>query len=537
MKVTYKTLEGTFISKNVYFLIIPIIVIFFSCSEKKEIEKPNILICVLDDASAHFGAYGFDWVETSAFDRIAKRGLLFTNAYTPNAKYAPSRASLITGRNSWQLEQAANHVSNFPAKFKTFPEVLRENRYFTGKTGKGWGPGDPGTINGKKRELIAKSYNELKTKPWANQMSNEDYAANFDVFLEEAENKPWFFWYGSREPHRPYEFSSGAKSGKNISEIDSVPSFWPDNEVVRNDMLDYALEIEYADAHMGKMLNKLEEKGVLDNAIVIITSDHGMPFPRSKAQEYKISNHVPLAIMWGKGIKNPGRTINDMVSFIDFAPTILEITDIEYQTSGMHNSPGCSLTDIFYSEKEGQVNPERDMALIGKERHDYSRPNNQGYPIRGIISDEYLYLYNYDISLWPAGNPEIGYLDIDGSPTKTEILNLFRSGKEDKFWKWSMGKRETNQEFFDLKNDADCINYLAFDESLNQTMLKMRGRMKAMLEAQKDPRMFGNGDIFNTYGYSNDQAWNYYERFMAYEFSIEATNWVNPSDKEENDIN
>jgi len=71
---------------------------------------PNILFCISDDQSfPHTSAYGTTWVNTPAFDRIAKEGLLFTRAYTPNAKCAPSRASVLTGRYSWQLESAANH--------------------------------------------------------------------------------------------------------------------------------------------------------------------------------------------------------------------------------------------------------------------------------------------------------------------------------------------------------------------------------------------------------------------------------------------
>jgi len=221
-----------------------------------------------------------------------------------------------------------------------------------------------------------------------------------------------------------------------------------------------------------------------------------------------------------------------MVSFIDFAPTFLELAGIPYEESGMHSSPGRSLTDILYSEKEGQVNPDRDIVLIGKERHDYSRPNNQGYPIRGIVSDEYLYLYNYDISLWPAGNPEIGYLDIDGSPTKTEILRMFREGENDFYWKLSMGKRQTPEEFFKISEDDECMTNLAYDEEYAEIKEKMKIRMETMLREQKDPRMFGNGDVFNSYGFSKEGGWNYYERFMIGEFTIENTGWVNPGDKE-----
>lgn len=517
-------------------LFVSLLLGIFGCTKPTpEKQKPNILFCIMDDAGLHFSAYGYDWVETPAFDRLAENGILFSNAYTPNAKCAPSRSSVLTGRNSWQLEEAANHVLNFPAKFKTFPEVLRENGYLTASTGKVWGPGHPGFINGELRKFIDQEFVDIKMQPWAKGMSNEDYASNFEAFLETVEEgQPWFFWYGAREPHRRYEYGSGNRvKNKQISDIDSVPAFWPDNEIVRNDMLDYALEIEYADWHLDRMIKALEDRGLLENTIIIQTSDHGMPFPRAKAQEYEYSNHVPMAVMWPEGIQNPGRTVTDMVSFIDFAPTFLELAGIPFDESGMHSSPGKSLTDILYSEKEGQVNPERDVLLIGKERHDYSRPKNQGYPIRGIVSNDYLYLYNYDISLWPAGNPEIGYLDIDGSPTKTEILRLFRSGENDFYWKLSMGKRDSNEELFNITKDDECMVNLANEPEYADLKHKMKTRMETMLKEQEDPRMFGNGDIFNSYGFSNDHGWNFYERFMAGEFTMDDLGWVNPGDKEE----
>ena len=501
-------------------------------------ERPNILFCIMDDASwAHMGAYGCTWVDTPAFDRLADEGILFHNAYTPNAKCAPSRSSILTGRNSWQLEEAANHVLNFPAKFKTFPEVLRSNGYFTGKTGKGWGPGDPGMVNGKRRELIAVSWDNHKEKPPASGMSWENYAANFTDFLDEAEEgTPWFFWYGAREPHRRYEYGSGAGAGMKTSDIDRVPAFWPDNETVRNDMLDYGLEIENADRHLGRMIDELEKRGLLQNTIILMTSDNGMPFPRGKAQAYEYSNHMPLAIMWPKGIKNPGRVVDDMVSFIDFAPTFLAVAGIPFDQSGMHSSPGRSLTDIFFSEKDGQVNPERDFVLIGKERHDYSRPHNWGYPIRGIVGKNHLYLYNYKLDRWPAGNPELGYLDCDGSPTKTVILNMRREGKELKYWDLSFGKRKQHEELFNISNDPDCMQNLAHSENAGQLKREMKERMENMLHEQQDPRILGNGEVFDNYGYSRPDGWNFYERFMKGEFTPEDTGWVNPSDYEKESL-
>jgi arylsulfatase A-like enzyme len=121
-------------------------------------DRPNILFALADDTGMHFGAYGCPWVSTPAFDRVAQHGVLFTNAYTCNSKCAPSRASIITGRNSWQLKDAANHQCYFPAEFRSVWEALRDHGYNTGHTAKGWAPGDPGTVGGRPRELTGPAY-------------------------------------------------------------------------------------------------------------------------------------------------------------------------------------------------------------------------------------------------------------------------------------------------------------------------------------------------------------------------------------------
>jgi len=360
-----------------FILAISILMAFFGCDKKKFPQLPNILICIADDAGHMGGKY--PWVNTPAFDRVATGGISFSNAYTPNAKCAPSRACLLTGRNSWQLKEAANHFSNFPAEFKTYPEALEDFGYFTGYTGKGWAPGNPGEVNGKKRELCGKEWNNIKTKPPTKSMSNRDYSANFiDFYNHKPDGQPFCFWYGGHEPHRRYEYGSSLKAGKKLSDIKEVPEFFPDNDIVRTDMLDYALEIEYFDSHVTKISDFLESKGELDNTLVIVTSDHGMPFPRAKSDEYDASNHIPLVIMWGKNIKDPGRVIDEYVSFIDIAPTFFEAIGLNWEESGMQETPGTSLIPFFKGKNENF----RDYVLIGKERHDVGRSNDYVYPIR-----------------------------------------------------------------------------------------------------------------------------------------------------------
>ena len=331
-----------------------------------------------------------------------------------------------------------------------------------GMTAKGWAPGIAKDAAGKPRNLAGKPFNEQKTKPPARGISGNDYAGNFAEFLKATPpDGPWCFWYGGFEPHRAYEYGAGVKKGnKSIDQIEQVPAFWPDNEVIRNDMLDYAFEIDYFDQHLARMLKLLEATNQLDNTLVVVTADNGMPFPRIKGQEYEMSNHLPLAIMWNKGIKNPGRTIDDYVNFIDFAPTFIELAGLQWSETGMQPTAGRSLTDIFNSTESGQVNPARDHVLIGKERHDIGRPHDRGYPIRGIVKNNMLFLHNFETNRWPAGNPETGYLNTDGSPTKTEILTMRRQGTNTEFWRNSFGKRPAD-ELFDVTTDPQCMTNLA----------------------------------------------------------------------------
>jgi len=493
-----------------------------------EASRPNILFCIADDQSfPHAGAYGCDWVKTPAFDWVASEGLLFTNAYTPNAKCAPSRSCILTGRNPWQLEAAANHVPFFPAKFKTYAESLIENGYHVGYTAKGWAPGNPGTVDGKRRELLGPAYSSIKTEPPTTGISNIDYTANFEAFLKDnPDGKPFCFWYGSIEPHRAYEFKSGVnKGGKTVSEIDKVFGFWPDNDTVRNDMLDYAFEIEYFDSLLTKMLKLLREKGLLENTIVVVTADNGMPFPRIKGNAYELSNHLPLAIMWPKGIKNPGRIVSDFVSFTDFAPTFLEAAGISERKSGLQTIEGKSLFPIFSETQKGKF---RDFMVIGKERTDLGRPDDVGYPIRGIVTDRYIYLRNYHPERWPAGNPETGYMDCDGSPTKTWILNDRRTNGKSNYWNLSFGKWPA-EELYCLPGDRECLKNLATDKEFSAIKKKLTQQMQKKLRKDKDPRMFGNGDEFDKYPYSQDNR-NFYNRVMAGE-KLKA-NWIEQTDIE-----
>ena len=477
---------------------------FSGCTEPQTdtLKPPNILFAIADDVSyPHMGAYGTDWVRTPAFDRVAEEGLLFERAYTPNAKCAPSRSIILTGRNSWQLEEAANHWPYFPRKFKTYAEVFTERGFHVGYTAKGWGPGVPLDAAGNRRELAGKPYNEHTLEPPADHISTNDYARNFEAFLEAWPGEaPFVFWYGSLEPHRAYEFGASIEAGRSTDEIDRVPGFWPDNDSTRIDMLDYAYELEHFDTHLMRMLDLLEERGELENTLVVVTADNGMPFPRVKGQSYEMSNHLPLAIMWPAGIKNTGRVIDDFVSFTDFTPTFFDVLELDLEESGMQPIEGKSLVSVFGDEATGA---HRDHVLIGKERHDIGRPEDAGYPIRGIVKGDFLYIRNFEPDRWPSGNPETGYLNCDGSPTKSVCLDARTTAEMNHFWQLNFGKRG-EEELYNIAEDPECLHNLAGNEGYEDVQRGLSELMTRSLTEQNDPRILGEGAIFDAYKYSDE---------------------------------
>ena len=170
--------------------------------------------------------------------------------------------------------------------------------------------------------------------------------------------------------------------------------------------------------------------------------------------------------------------------------------------------------------------------VIGKERTDLGRPDDVGYPIRGIVTDRYIYLRNYHPERWPAGNPETGYMDCDGSPTKTWILNDRRTNGKSNYWNLSFGKWPA-EELYSLPGDRECLKNLATDKEFSAIKKKLTQQMQKKLRKDKDPRMFGNGDEFEKYPYSQDNR-NFYNRVMAGE-KLKA-NWIEQTDIEKEKI-
>lgn len=505
---------------------------FISCTAKKdEIKRPNILFAISDDQSwLHTGFAGCRFVNTPAFDRIAAEGVYFNNCIAGSPGCAPSRSTIVTGRYHWQNEQSGQHASSWLKKYVPFIDLLNASGYVTGRTGKGvdpfqyardendslWRATDAG---GLEHSTIRYKKNDTADDRTADGIGAVNYFENFKYFVENVKgDKPFFFWYGSTEPHRSYEQDSWKRNGKKLTDAD-IPGFFPDHEIIRGDLLDYAVEIDWFDLHLQRMLTYLEETGELENTIVIVTADNGMPFPRAKANGYEFGVHVPLAVRWPKMF--PGnRKVDDPVSFADFAPTILELSGTA--TDGMLPISGKSILNILRSKKQGVVDPSKKYVFAGRERHSCSRYENWGYPQRMVRSENYLFIWNIKPDRWPAGDPqaldengsllpiygldengkhhsEWAFTDIDAAPSKSFLIENMNDPAVKPFFHLAHDKRP-EFELFDVKADPFCLNNLAENPDFSTLKNDMMDVLRNELKKSGDPRVVGpDPELFDSY--------------------------------------
>jgi len=430
-------------------------------------KRPNIVFMIADDWSwPHAGILGDPVVKTPAFDRIAKEGVLFQNAFTVAPSCTPSRAAILTGKYHWRLQGAANLWGSLPKDVTLYTDLLKTAGYHVGHTGKGYWP-----TNNLYHQTNIPCYKRYR---------------GFAQFMKERKkNQPIAFWLGGVDPHRPYEKNAGVKSGMDINKV-KVPASMPDVAAVRSDICDYFWEVQRFDSHCGEVIKYLGNIGELDDTLIFMTSDNGMPFPRCKTTLYDMGTHMPLAIRWGKNIVS-GRTVDDFVSLCDVTPTILEAAGLNIPEV----MTGRSLMNILRSKKNGTIEKNRTYVLGGIEKHCY--PN----PCRSIRTKDYLYIRNYYEGEWPIGEGEFDY-NIDPSPSKSYMMEHKEEHDVKKLYELAFLARP-KQELYDLKKDPDQLNNVAEEKEYARFLKQMDKMLTEKLKESDDPRIYGKGYLFEEY--------------------------------------
>ncbi|WP_110174797.1 sulfatase [Luteitalea pratensis] len=437
----------------------------------------NVVVAIADDWSwPHTGADGDPAARTPTYDRLAREGVRFTHAFTAAPSCTPSRAALLTGQAPHRLAEGAQLWSHLPSRFAVYPDLLEARGYLVGHTGKGWGPGsiEPG---GRTRNPAGPRY------------------ASFPAFLAtRTANVPFAYWFGSSDPHRPYEVASGARAGVDPARV-RVPAFLPDTPEVRSDVADYLAEVERFDRDLGALVAALEGAGELDRTLLIVTSDNGMPFPGAKATLYDGGTRVPLVIRW-PGVASAGHVSDAIVTLTDLAPTILKAAGLDVPV----DMTGLNLRPVLEG-RSGEA--ERDMAFLERERHANVRAGDLSYPSRAARSREYLYVRNFRPDRWPAGDPVLHHSvgpfgDIDDGPSKQLLM---REGTAfAAFRTHAMAKRPA-EELYVVAADPGQLHNVAQDPAHAPTLRRLRDRLATWMSTTGDPRATSDDDRYDRYPY------------------------------------
>lgn len=441
--------------------------------------RPNILFLLADDMSFPYSSvYGNPLVPTPNIENIARHGTLFTNAYAASPSCTPSRAGMLTGQYPHKLGEGVNLVGRMDVKIPTFVQLLRQEGYFVGYDRKGWGPGD----------FKQMGYTE----------NPAGSLVDFNNMLQELpKDQPFFFWFGTNDPHRFFPFGAGRLNGINPDKI-AVPGFLPNVPEIRNDLADYFHLIKRFDREVGELIAMLKKTGRLDNTIIVVSSDNGMPFPHAKANLYDHGTRVPLIIGNFNNRLQQNVVNESFVNLIDLMPSFLDLAGVKQWPE----VDGKSLLPILKGEKKSN----REEVFLERERHCLCRVDDgmlAGYPMRAIRTKEYLYIRNFRPNRNPAGDEFIPntpslYGDVDGGPTKAFLIDNRDQKNLQYYFNLGFGKRPS-EELYLVKKDPFNLHNLANDKNYAPQKKDLSARLEAWMRKENDPRLNGGGDEIDRY--------------------------------------
>ena len=514
---------------------------------QREPTRPNILFCFADDWGRYAGIYATlekgpslnQVVKTPNIDRIAREGVLFRRAFVNAPSCTPSRSSLLSGRYFFNTGRGAIlQTAEWDPTIPSYPHLLRDAGYHIGETYKVWSPGTPvdapfgagkyayekaGNLPNNFSENVTEMMNKGQSLTAAREKIHAQVRGNFEAFLADRKpGQPWHYWFGATTTHRVWIKGSGkqlwgiepdALKGK-------LPPFLPDVPEVREDVADYLGEAQAWDSYLGVLLKKLEEIGELENTLIVVSGDHGMPgVTNGKCNLYDFGTAVALAVRLPKSMPGGkrGRFVDDFVSLPDLAPTFLEVAGVPLP-SGMN---ARSFLNVLRSDRNGQVDPSRNWIISGRERHvAFANEKNLPYPQRALRTGDFLYIRNFAPERWPLGTPHLvtetsdpparelesqtyfGFADMDASPTKAWLVLHRHEAQWKRFYDIAFARRP-GEELYDLRKDPYQTNNVVADPRYAREKEKVATQLMKILTEAGDPRVTGDGQKFEQPPFTN----------------------------------
>ena len=391
------------------------LVFFFTEFSATAATQPNFVFILADDIGwDDLGCYGHPLVKSPNIDRMAQQGLKFDNFYLTTSSCSPSRTSIISGRYPHNTGAAELHTP-LPGDILTFPQLLKNSGYYTAQAGK-WHMG----------ESPRQGFDVIHDKGAT--MGDGGEGMWLATLRERPMDKPFFMWFAALDAHRPWgpnEFS-GTHNPAQVK----PPVYLADAMPTKRDLAQYYDEISRFDFYIGEVERELQLQGVLEETVIIIMSDNGRPFPRSKTRMYDSGIKSPLIIVWGNGLKNTGKSSKSLISSIDVAPTIMDLAGIEITS----NFQGKSFKEVL-------GNPEIEFRNFVFAEHNWH--DHEAYE-RMVRTKDYLYVLNlrpnYSLNGPADSNKSDSYDDLKQlrdrgllSPAQTDIFVVPRP-YEELFW-------------------------------------------------------------------------------------------------------
>ena len=431
--------------------------------------RPNIVWISNEDMSPRLGAYGDKLARTPTLDRLARESVRFTNAFTTAPVCAPSRAAIITGMfqnaiGAQHMRTTEDRIPELPGPYlavppfyvKAFPEYLRAAGYFTSNRAKtDYQFGVPFTI-------------------W------DDIGPNAHWRNRSDKNQPFFSVFNIQVTHESQIFpTSPARKGKPLitdpKEV-PLPPYYPDTPLVRQEIARMYDNIADMDTQVGELLRQLDDDGLTDNTIVFYWSDHGDGIPRSKRSLYDSGLHVPLMIRWPKNSSVvPGSANDQLVSFVDLAPTVLAMAGVEipaHLQGRVLVGPKASNEPQFIYAARDRMDIEYDMMRAARDKR-------------------FLYIRNFQ--------PELPYAGHVPYRTQSDIMQEWlRLQAESQLsgppalW---MRTHRPAEELYDTRSDPHQVNNLAADATHRATLERMRSAVTAWMSRIGDQGLINEPEM------------------------------------------
>lgn len=432
-------------------------------------ERPNILWIVVDDMSPNFSCYGETLIQTPNVDRLAREGTKFSNAFVTAPVCSPCRSALITGM--YQTTIGAHHHRSgrgvekihLPEGVTPVPALFQKAGYFT-CIGSGL-PGEGGKKGKSKGGGLGKTdynfeYDEkmYDSNDWAGRKAGQPFF--MQVQLGGGKLR------GGSDGNAKQLLARAEKEFGSATDPEKVtlPPYYPRDPVLLRDWAAFLDAVRFTDAHVGKVIARLEKEGILEQTLVIFMTDHGISHARGKQFLYNEGTHIPLVVR-GPGIAK-GKVRDDLVQQIDLAA-------ISLAAAGAPLPPAMQGRDVFAKDYQP-----RDAVFAARDRCDETVER-----IRSVRTDRFLYIRNF--------HPQRPHLQPnaykDGKTIVQTLRSLHDAGKLDALTEQILfSPTRAPEELYEWTTDRWQVKNLASDPAHKSTLETLRARLDRWIVDTKD---------------------------------------------------